>query len=200
MTNLHDHEPVSGHPTSETIAAYLSDALAASELAGLEAHLADCRSCRTEVATARRLLRPLASRKRLRWVAPSLAAAAVAAVVVLSSLPGSPFRRGEPIRGEDQTGIEAPSIRALSPINGDRVSRGAVVFVWQRQPGNPLYRLTVTDGSAQIVWTNETSDTTLRLPADVSLAPGRTYFWLVDALGGDGRSLTTRNQRFAITP
>lgn len=191
---------MSDHPTSEAIAAYLSDALAPPDLAGLEAHLADCRSCRMEAASARRLLRGPVSRSHLRWAVPSLAAAAVAAVVLLSSLPDSPFRQGEPIRGEDQTGTEAPSIRALSPINGGPVDRGAVVFIWQQQTGNPLYRLTVTDGSARVVWTKETSDTTLQLPAAVPLAPGRTYFWLVDALGADGRALTTRTQRFSITP
>jgi hypothetical protein len=199
LTDPRNDEPVADHPTSEAIAAYLSDALAPPDLAGLEAHLADCRSCRMEVATARRLLRA-PSRKRLRWAVPASAAAAVAAMVFVSLLPDSPFSRGEPVRSGDETGTEAPSIRALSPINGDPVDRGGVVFIWEHQTGSPLYRLTLTDGSARVVWTKETSDSTLRLPAEVSLGPGRTYFWLVDALGADGRSLTTRTQRFSTAP
>jgi hypothetical protein len=189
---------VSEHPASEEIAAYLSDALTPPDRAKLEAHLADCRSCRHEVTAARRLLRVPASRNRLRWAVPAVAAAALAGIVFVSSSPDTPFGQGELVRGEQ--GTEAPMIQALSPANGATVDRGAVVFVWRHQVGNPLYRLTLTDGSARVVWTMETSDTTLTLPADVSLAPGRTYFWLVDALGADGRSLTTGNQRFTTAP
>lgn len=198
MTDPHNGEPVSEHPASEEIAAYLSDALTASDRAQLEAHLADCRSCRHEVTAARRLLRVPASRNRLRWAVPAVAAAALAGIVVVSSSPDMPFGRGELVRGEQ--GTDAPMIQAMSPANGETVDRGAVVFVWRHQIGNPLYRLTLTDGSARVVWTIETSDTTLTLPGDVSLAPGRTYFWLVDALGADGRSLTTGNQRFSTAP
>ena len=198
MTDPRNGDPVSEHPASEEIAAYLSDALPPSDRAELEAHLADCRSCRHEVTAARRLLRVPAAPNRLRWAVPALAAAALAGIVVVSSSPDMPFGQGEVVRGEQ--GAEAPAIRALSPATGETVGREAVVFVWEHQTGNPLYRLTLTDGSARVVWTMETSDTTLTLPADVSLAPGRTYFWLVDALGADGRSLTTGNQRFSTAP
>jgi hypothetical protein len=38
------------------------------------------------------------------------------------------------------------------------------------------------------------------MPADVPLDRGQAYFWTVDALGADGRSLTTRSKRFSIAP
>lgn len=77
---------------------------------------------------------------------------------------------------------------------------GALVFRWLSQPDRPLYRLSVTDASGREVWSTETRDTTIALPAEVSLDRGRTYFWTVDALGADGRSLTSRTKRFSTTP
>jgi hypothetical protein len=35
---------------------------------------------------------------------------------------------------------------------------------------------------------------------DVSLSGGGTYFWYVDALDADGRSVTTGTRRFTIAP
>ena len=91
-------------------------------------------------------------------------------------------------------------LRALAPADRDTVAPGGLVFVWARQAGRPLYRLTLTDGSGRAVWLRDTSDTSLSLPADVLLESHKTYFWYVDALDDAGRSLTTGTRRFTSAP
>jgi hypothetical protein len=201
VTDLHSGEPLSEHPTAEDVAAYLSAALPPGDRAALEEHLAECRECRQQVTSARRLLRQHRAPKRAAWLIPA-AAAAVLVLAMLFRAPGG-FRPGpEPIRsGQGTEGTEAASrIAVLAPADGDTVGLGAVVFVWRGQPGKPRYQFTLTDGSGRAVWTGATTDTTLTLPPAVSLDRGRTYFWTVDALSVDGRSLTTRNHRFSTRP
>jgi len=179
------------------MAAYLNGRLSASDRATLESHLAECRICRQQATSARRLLATYRGRRKPFWIAPLAAAAVLAFVAVAlpreAGVPGS-----EVLRGGQHEG--APTLRIISPASGDTVGPGAVRFAWHSHPGQPLFRLTLADGSGRELWSTETRDTALALPARVSLDPGRTYFWYVDAVGADGRSLTTRTQRFATAP
>ena len=178
------------------MAAYLNGRISASDRATLESHLAECRICRRQATSARRLLATYRGRRKLVWMAP-LAAAAVLAFVVVALPRGAGVPGSEILRGGQQVGGGAPTLRIISPASGDTVGPGAVIFAWHSHPGQPLFRLTLADGSGRELWSTETRDTALALPAGVSLDPGRTYFWYVDAVGADGRSLTTRAQRFA---
>jgi putative zinc finger protein len=200
VTDFHPGEPLGEHPTSEEIAAYLGDALTPEARALVEEHLAACRECRQEVTAARRLLRTTRTRKPLVWSVP-LAAAAVLAIVLVAKAPRSGSLRDEPFRSEQGSGADAAAIiRILAPAEGDTVATGEVRFTWQAQPSAPLYHFSLMEASGRAVWTGETTDSTLTLPPTVSLDRGRIYFWTVDALGADGRSLTTRNHRFVTRP
>ena len=189
------------HPETEEIAAYLSDALPPPARATLEAHLAGCRPCREEVTSARQLLETRALRNR--W--PVMVPAAAAAVLLLALLGRglvSPLPVEDTVRagGEADGADGVPSIHVLSPREGGTVARDGILFAWAGQAGRPLYRLTLTDASGRAVWMGDASDTTLALPATVTLAPGRTYFWYVDALDSAGRSLTTGTRTFSTRP
>lgn len=201
MTDLFYGESMTQHPETEEIAAYLSDGLPAPDRATLEAHLAECRPCRQEVTSARRLLQTRSLRSRWPIMVPA-AAAAVLALTILGRGVLSPGIGEEVVRagGEANEAEAVPSIQVLSPAGGDPVAGHAILFVWAGQTGQPLYRLTLTDAGGRAVWMGDTSDTTLALPATVTLAPGRTYFWYVDALDSAGRSLTTGTRRFSIAP
>lgn len=190
---------MSAHPTSEAIAAYLSEALPAPEREQFEAHLAECRLCRHEVTSARRLLAGQRSRPRWAWTIP--AAAAVLALIFIRPGLDAPVNRDLLRSAESTRAAEGPStIEALLPPDGSSVPPGAVRFVWRSAGPDLLYRLTLTDGSGKAIWSAETPDTSLVPGAAVHLEPGRTFFWVVDALGPDGRSRTTRNQRFTTVP
>ena len=199
MTDFHPGEPLGEHPSSEDIAAYLGDALVPEARAAVEEHLAGCRECRLEVTTARRLLRTSRRRKPLVWSIP-LAAAAVLAIMLVSRAPGPKSLGDEPLRSQQGSADATATIGILAPAEGDTIGPADVVFSWRAQAGAPLYHLSLTDASGRAVWTGETSDSTLTLPVTVALDRGRTYFWTVDALSADGRSLTTRNHRFVTRP
>jgi len=200
VTDSATGETVSEHPTSEAMAAYLGGAMPQGERATLESHLAECRACRHEVTSARRVITRLDLRRRLWRAAPIAAAAAIALLVLVPRRDGG--RANDLMRGPDSAdaSLGRELIGVLTPVNDATVAAGPVVFSWRRAAPRLLYRLTITEAGGAAVWTAETTDTTLTLPGDVRLAPAQTYFWLVDALGPDGRSLTTRTQRFSTPP
>lgn len=201
MTDFRFGDPLPEHPSSDLMASYLSGRIAPSERATLEAHLAECRTCRRQATSARRLLATYRSRRPLVWMAP-VAAAAALALVVFAPRPETDVPGSEVLRARQQPGGAegASALRIISPASGDTIDRAGIVFAWQSHPGKPLFRLTLSDGSGRELWSAESRDTALILPAGVSLDRGRTYFWYVDAVGADGRSLTTRTQRFATAP
>jgi len=186
------------HPTDEEVAAYLSGTLPGGEREAVEAHLAECRACRLQVTSARRLLRTRPERRQ-RVMAASLAAAAVIAVVLL--VPRPPGSAPDPDRGgrAGEPGL-AQALRAITPSDGDTVSRGALRFSWRSEPGDPLYRLTITTSGGEAVWSHDTNDTTVAPPADRRFTLGGKYFWFVDALDASGRSLTTGPRTVWIVP
>jgi putative zinc finger protein len=189
------------HPPAEAIAAYLSDGLPAPDRATIEAHFAECRACRQEVTSARQLLQPGLFRSRWSMVVPA-AAAAVLALALLGRGVLRPPVEQEAVRGSEAANeVEAaPSIQVLRPMNEATVAGRAVAFAWAGQPGRPLYRLILTDGSGRALWSKDTNDTTVTLPAGITLTPGRTYFWYVDGLDSAGRTLTTGTRTFSIQP
>lgn len=201
MTDLFSGEPMTDHPATEAIAAYLDDSLPAPDRATLEAHLAWCRPCRQEVTSARRLLETRALRSRWSMMVP-VAAAAVLLLALLGRGLLSPLPVEDTVRagGEAEGADGVPSIQVLSPADWDTVGRDAILFAWAGQAGSPLYRLTLTDAGGRALWVQDTTNTTLTLPVSVTLAPGRTYFWYVDALDSAGRSLTTGTRRFSTAP
>ena len=199
MTDPHTDETVADHPSSEEIADYINGRLSSGLRSRLESHLAECRACRKEVVSARRLLATYHSRRPLVWAVPAVAAAVVALVVFASRMPrGTP--ENEVLRGRVSGDADAAQrIAIVAPLDGDSLAAGAVLFVWRSQAGLPLYRVTLTEGARE-VWSSATADTSARLPDSVSLDPTRNYRWYVDALGADGRSLTSGVQRFVLKP
>jgi hypothetical protein len=99
---------------------------------------------------------------------------------------------------EDAPTLSSPALRALEPADRATVPRGHVVFVWTDQAPATIYRLTVTSEAGEAVWLRETSDSSLTLPPGVSLQPGHTYFWYVDALDTAGQSITSGTHRFTV--
>jgi len=200
VNEFHSGVPVTEHPSAEDIAAYLSGRLAPASIEALERHLVECAECRQVVTSARRVLRTHRAPQRLRWMVPS-SAAAILLIAILIRVPASTVG-DEPLRSDSgAAGSEsALTIPVVAPREGEVVPNRPIVFVWRAQSKRPLYRLSLTEASGRQLWSGETTDTTLSLPAEVPLDRGQTYFWTVDALAADGRSLTTRSQRFSIAP
>jgi hypothetical protein len=195
MTNKPNGQSANDHPSIEDIAAYLSGALTAEGKADLEAHLGNCRDCRREVTSARRLLHSRGS-NRGYWIVPGLAAA-VLAVVLLT--PSEQRHGSETSRVRSTTLDGSSSVQVVTPANRQTMSQLPIRFVWHRTADDALYHVTLTDAAGTGIWTGETSDTTLVLPSAISLRSTRDYLWFVDAVPSNGRSITSGAQLFRIT-
>lgn len=191
-----DHSTDS-HPSSEDLAAYLSDGLDAAETAQLDNHLADCAVCREQLIGARRLLDTAPRRRNWSFAVAGLAAAAV---IVVFLLPRSGMEPSvDSVRGAEEELAPGIAIEVVAP--DESVSLGGPVrFIWHGMGDRPLYRLTLTDGAGEEIWTTDTRDTVATLPIPESLAPGVEYFWYVDALGTDVRSRSSGLNSFVAQP
>jgi hypothetical protein len=182
------------HPSGEDIAAYLSRGLSETDCGKVESHLADCRECRNEVTSARRLLSSHRPRTVWLWVGPAAAAAAIAVVML------TPWLRtpdNEALRADPERASSAVEIQVVTPQKGEVIS-SQPAFVWRSLPGRPLYRITVSAADGTEVWTAETSDTSIVVPPGVVLENARSYLWLRDALETDGQSVTSGTRQFRL--
>jgi len=182
------------HLTELQVASYLDQALSAAERAGVEEHLEQCDACRGELVDAARIADTVPAPKRRWLLAGAAAAAAVIGIVLL--VPGRK-PAGDVIRGPND-GEGVPSVTAVTPASGALVSAASLRLTWRPIPTAELYRVTVTDAGGAPVWSDSTSDTSAVPPA--ALVPGRTYYWVVDALLADGRSATTGSVGFTVAP
>jgi len=187
------------HLTAEDVAAYLDRRMTTAQRTGAEAHLADCRQCREEVAAVKRLLvaRPIG--RPMMLIPIGLAAAAALAFVLLNTNrvdPGASTERLRTAPGVTLPADASSQIATRSPADGDTIGTVATAMLWSAVAGEPTYRLTLTDASGQPVWTTTTTDTSVTLPQNVVLQSRKTYFWYVDALRADGRAASTGVRRF----
>ena len=152
------------------------------------AHLLSCARCRSVVQAAGRLLadaalapelsgaaRAATGRRWRRWSWPLGLAAAAALVLLL--VPRHGDDGGAPgLRDTTQASAGAPvPIAPRGPVT--RVER----LIWSRVPRVERYRSRLYDNEGGVLWTAETADTAVALPASVVLAPRVTYFWKVEA-------------------
>ena len=132
--------------------------------------------------------------RRRAWrvgLATTLVAAGVAGLLLV--------RRPADVEPPDANRVrEAPAsgpaggsarIAVVSPPESATVSPRGAAFTW-RSTGADFYRFALLTESGEPVWTYETGDTTVSLPATVAVRAGASYFWRVDAIA-DGISATT---------
>lgn len=180
------------HLSPEGLAGYFDGALPPEEQQRAELHLASCGQCREELAEIRRIR--LAWHRR-RW-APALIPAAAAAIVLLAVV----LPRDVGPSSEIRTGRDEERLAAVSPAPSAQVDPGIVRFIWRSAGPGSSYTLTLQEADGHVVWSAAVTDTTATLPDSLPLASGRTWFWFVDALLPDGRSLSTGVQRLSTRP
>ena len=192
MTNLRADETL--HLTPEALAGYLDDDLSREEQQRVVLHLARCTECRVELADVRQLQR---TRVRRRWVPFLVPAAAAAALVLVTALPRDGAKPSD-IRSrsdsEAHLGIVSP-VGIVTPAPSAEIGPGPISFIWRSAGPGASYVITVQEADGRPVWTSALADTTVALPDSIVLAPGRHWFWYVDGLLPNGRSLSTGVQR-----
>jgi len=171
--------------------------LSRNERAAAIEHLAACPQCRDEALTAARVVRSEGTRKAKR-VGASAVTVAVLAVAVMVYSRSTPTDSTGPILRESNRPSASASIGVHAPRS--TAEAGVIVFAWQSMGPDVRYRFSLTRSDGSEVWNGGTVDTTLTLLPDVTLSVGETYFWWVDALLLDGRSVTTDLQPLTIEP
>ena len=183
------------HLEAGLVAAYVDGRAGSADAAKVEAHLAECGDCRREVIEVRRLV--VGGTRRWRWPAVAVLAAAAVLLLVVGPQGGPHAPVGPSTRGG---GTESPAPAILAPVDGATLPASAARFVWHSVSGAAAYRLTLTDERGDVVWTTESTDTSVAPPPTIRLFSGRSYYWSVDVLLRDGRSATTGFRGFRIVP
>jgi putative zinc finger protein len=182
-----------GHLSGEDVAAYLDRAVAETDRARIEEHLAECGVCRLEVVDVHRVLRKHSLTRR--WVRGIGIAAAAAALLLVFGPLALRQETGPTYREPPVTTAAAPT--PLAP-------RGAVTAVspltWSAVPRADRYRVRVYDAAGNIMWEAETPDTATAVPEAVSLVAGEAYYWKVEARTGVDRWAASDLTRFTIGP
>ena len=180
------------HLDSGAVAAYVDRAVAPAERDRIESHLADCPECRDEVVQVTRLRRGMHSARKWLIAVPA-AAAAIVTLVLLRPADTSPSGT---LRDGGERGLHVALLAPAESLEARPV--GALTFVWRSVGGGVSYRFALTDQSGDIVWNTTSADTAVLLDTADRLRPGR-YFWYVDALLRDGRSVTSGARSLRIT-
>jgi anti-sigma factor RsiW len=194
---MNDQALSSDHLSPRVVAAYVDRTLDAEARRAADQHLAGCGQCRQEIAEVTSLVRR--SAKVPRWYVLGPAVAAAAALIALAVLPSDSDRVGTPrLRTGASEGV--PHVTAVAPEIGDTVVAAGMRLVWRHLAPDARYQISLAAADGAEVWRTTTADTSVVLPDDISLLPGQTYFWYVDALLPDGSSATTGIRRFTVGP
>jgi hypothetical protein len=96
-------------------------------------------------------------------------------------------------------GAAAVAVTIISPAEGAEVS-GRPDFIWRSVPGATSYRLAVSRADGDSVWAASGRDTTASPPTSASNGAAGLYYWYVDVLLADGRSLAGEAHEFRWQP
>lgn len=214
-------------PENQLIAEYFDAELPQTEQARLEHHLGSCRFCLARIGMLERLHEGdsnkripesvLAKAKQLNHIRPSRRYAtgqswAVAAVLVLAVFittnPNQEFVQpatlSSPTLTEDNSrhlrslDQHAMSLDVLNLEPGASIEHGEQIQ-WSDVPGNLHYNVYILSNNGDVLWTQRLGGTGWVLSDSLPLATDSEYFFRVEALLPDGRSVSSRHINFQIS-
>jgi hypothetical protein len=186
------------HLDADTVAAYVDGRLGPQERSGVESHLAFCVVCRDEVVSVRQMLASFQPVARRFPMPRQLAAAAALILAVGLPLAGKWGGTSDEVPVRQPGSATVSAVVAVEPAADAALAGGPVRFVWRAADPGSTFRVRIVDEAGSTVWSVETGDTVASLPGEVTLRPGAAYYWYVDALAADGRSMTSGAQRFTV--
>jgi hypothetical protein len=193
-----DESMTADHLPAADLAAYLSRGRRSPTFRPVQAHLADCADCRQEAAHIARVIRAEARGRMFRWTGAGVAAAAALLVVAVWTGGHRRAPDADITRAAANSGVEGAAIAPLTPLGEVPPAGSSLAFAWRPAAGAVEYRLTLSNATGGTLWRRATTDTTLDLPLDVSLARGVSYYWYVDALVANGGSVTSGAREFHL--
>jgi anti-sigma factor RsiW len=185
------------HLSTEDAASYLDGTLSDEARTDVERHLAECDSCREELAASARLIAtvPAPPRRQLAWrlVVP------IAAGLLLAIVLRRPARHVELPAGQERgASSDASHITLVSPSPDATIAAGSPRFAWRAMAGSIGYRVVIKDASGAPVWSGDAADTLLVLPAETHLRAGQSYLWRVDGQRADGTTASSAEAGFQV--
>lgn len=184
------------HLTDTEAAAYLDRGLPLAGRDRVEEHLASCPDCRAQLIAAKNILTHERGPRRSLLFGSAVVAAAAALIFLIrpathevEHLATAPLMRGS---------METARLIAYGPMGETHAQ--ALRFVWSAAPGAATYRVSVTRGDGAAVWSQGSTDTSVALPDSVALRTNQRYFWVADALLGDGSTRSTGLREFDPVP
>ena len=190
------------HLTESDLAGYLGQDLTPDRRQRIEAHLDGCSECRAEFVAVGHLaaessegLRSARRRLPSRWLVPAALAAGLVGLFLVRSPPWAtgPAPLERPAHGPSES---LPRIEIAAPADGASIAADRITFRWHSTSADG-YRITLLTETGEPVWTEDTPDTAVTLPATVRLEAGRHYFWQVAAVA-EGIAATTGIHRFQV--
>jgi hypothetical protein len=127
---------------------------------------------------------------------PATAIVAVIVGIVLMRTPTEPDLQAS--AGRNSMIYRSQELQVVGPV-GD-LQRVPQKIQWQRFPGADAYKVVVMEVDNSQLWSGQTKDTSLEIPAPLrgKMLPGKPMLWQVTALDGKGQVLgTSQIQRFA---
>jgi hypothetical protein len=188
----------------EIIAAVVDGTMAPAARKAVTGHLASCARCRGAVASVVRGLADTAVAREItaidrrlgtriiRFVLPALAAAALVLLLV------RPRTTDDGISSH-----RAPTITAAAapvPLTPVAAVGEARVLRWTAVPGADRYHVTLFDAGGRVRYEVQLADTVLPLPDSVTLVPGQSYLWSVEARIGWDRWSSSPLTEFSVVP
>jgi hypothetical protein len=182
------------HMTDLEIAAFVDNGLDTRKRSEIEDHLVRCGECRENVIRTQDIIDRSRRSRRLASAAVVVLAAAAITLIAVPTLRRSSIDNRDAIRADDNTS----SLVAYGPIGDLKAAPSR--FTWGSLRGAISYRITLTTDTGVAVWSSSVTDTTIVLPASVSLERGTRYMWVVDAVTNDGTTRSTGLREFGIVP
>lgn len=187
------------HLSVEELASMIDGTLPEHERDRAERHLAECDSCREELAASARVVATsaVAPMRRFPWRNLLALAAGVVLVVWIRRPTERPRATDVPVRTSPTTGAR---IVTVSPAADAAVAASSLRFAWHPMEGSLGYSVVVKDASGARVWSGDAVDTVLALPDSVHLRAGVPYVWRVDGQRADGTTAASTESGFRIVP
>jgi len=191
---LHEEVAVtSEHLDPADIVAYVDRVASRADRARIETHLAGCAECRDEVSDAARIIATM-PRRRFSRRSAIISVAGIAAVLLVFLVP-RPHRPADDVRHRGAAAVARTQPTIISPVGAVDSVR---LFVWSSLPRASRYDLTVFDSTGTVLWKATTIDTVLAAARELSLHPGVSYFWKVEAQTDVDRSVASELVQFSI--
>jgi hypothetical protein len=187
------------HLTVEELASMIDGTLPEHDRERAERHLAECDSCREELAASARVIATSVQVpvRRFPWRYLLPLAAGILLVVLIR-------RPSEHPRATDVAERASPTsgsrIATVYPAAGASVGTNSLRFAWHPMDGSIGYGVIVKDASGARIWSGEAIDTVLTLPDSVRLQSGVPYVWRVDGQRADGTTAASVESGFRIAP